>query len=100
MKKKFTVGESLAGELAVRSLSEKAQEFYHGSDPLTVYERTVHLQDENGEFLYDENDWAVEQKVYFTRGIVEADNITFDELQSLFEEYQDINDEVIEEEYE
>lgn len=33
--KKFNNSEKVAGEMAIRSLSDKAAEFYNGADPLT-----------------------------------------------------------------
>lgn len=44
--RKFTNREKQNGELAVRSLSKKAQEGYCETDPLDVYE----YKDENGTF--------------------------------------------------
>lgn len=36
--KKFNNSQKLAGEMAIRSLSDKAAEFYNGADPLDVFE--------------------------------------------------------------
>ena len=36
--RKFTNKQKVAGELAIRSLSDKAAEFYSGADPLAVFE--------------------------------------------------------------
>lgn len=43
--KKFNNSQKLAGEMAIRSLSDKAAEFYNGADPLDVFE----YEEEDGE---------------------------------------------------
>ena len=66
--KKFTNTEKINGELTARGLSDKAKSFYNETDPLIVYEV-------NG--------------CYFVRGIIEEYNLTFEELNDLFEAYQE-----------
>ena len=69
MKRRFTNSEKVAGEIAVRYLSEKAYRNYSGADPLSVYEYTN----------------ADDETVYAASGIVEADDITKEELERLLE---------------
>ena len=45
--RKFTNSQKVAGEMAVRGLSDKAAEFYSGADPLDVFE-----YEEDGKKLY------------------------------------------------
>ena len=52
---KYTNRMKVEGELAVRMMSDKAREFYHGADPLMVYEyqtddgaRVVIFEDPDG----------------------------------------------------
>lgn len=71
--KKFTITEKSAGEMAVRRMSDKAQEFYSGADPLNVYE---YEQDEKTLYAYD--------------GLLgESFDMTFEELEKEFESLQD-----------
>lgn len=72
--RKFKSFEKTAGEMAVRRMSEKAQEFYNASEPLEVYE-------------YDGND---EEPLYAYVGAWgEKDGMTFDELEKTLEELAD-----------
>lgn len=68
--RKFNNSEKLAGELASRSLSNKAAEFYNGTDPLDVFE-----YEKDGAKLYA-----------YTGAFGERDGMTFEELESDFEE--------------
>lgn len=68
--RKFYNSEKVAGEMATRSLSDKAAEFYNGTDPLDVFE-----YEENGAKLYA-----------YTGAFGERDGMTFEELESDFEE--------------
>lgn len=68
--KKFNNSQKLAGEMAIRSLSDKAAEFYNGADPLDVFE-----YEEDGAKLYA-----------YTGAFGERDGMTFEELESDFEE--------------
>ena len=58
------------GELAIRSLSDKAAEFYNGTDPLDVFE-----YEKDGAKLYA-----------YTGAFGERDGMTFEELERVFEE--------------
>ena len=78
--KKFTNAQKVNGELACRGLSEKATEFYMMSYPLTVYE-------ENVDIWSDEDEYIRTDKAYYIRGIVEHDNLTFEDVNDIFEEY-------------
>lgn len=60
MKRRYTNTEKVAGEQAVRKMSEKAQEFYSQTDPLNVYE-------------YDSDG----TKKYAYTGVFEADGLSF-----------------------
>lgn len=68
--KKFNNSQKLAGEMAIRSLSDKAAEFYNGADPLDVFE-----YEEDGAKLYA-----------YTGAFGKRDGMTFEELESDFEE--------------
>lgn len=72
--RKFTVEEKRNGELAVRGMSKKAQAFYNGTDPLAVYE-------------YDTEDG---RRYAYDGGIGTAEDLTFEEIERIFEEYQDL----------
>lgn len=64
-----------AGELAMRGASEKAQLYYHATDPLKVFE-------------YDEYD--LESKLYGYDGCMGfKSGLTFDELVAEFEGFAD-----------
>lgn len=76
--RRYTMSEKRAGEMAVRRMSEKAQEFYNGADPLSVYE----YDDE------DENEEPV--KMYAIGGFLgDKDRMTLEELEELFISLQD-----------
>lgn len=68
----FTNSQKVAGEMAVRSLSDKAAEFYSGADPLDVFE-----YEEDGAKLYA-----------YSGAFGERDGLTFEELEREFEEMQ------------
>lgn len=68
--RKFYNSEKVAGKMATRSLSDKAAEFYNGTDPLDVFE-----YEENGAKLYA-----------YSGAFGERDGMTFEELESDFEE--------------
>lgn len=70
--RKFNNSEKLAGEMAIRSLSDKAAEFYNGADPLDVFE-----YEEDGNKLYA-----------YSGAFGERDDMTFEELERDFEEMQ------------
>lgn len=63
------------GELACRSLSEKARRFYCGTDPLTVWE----YETDEGEKRY---------AVQFGKGAPIDYDLTFEALEQEFEELQ------------
>lgn len=71
--KKFNNSEKLAGEMTIRSLSDKAAEFYNGSDPLDVFE-----YEENGAKLYA-----------YSGAFGERDGMTFEELEEEEEEEEE-----------
>lgn len=68
--RKFYNSEKVAGKMATRSLSDKAAEFYNGTDPLDVFE-----YEKDGAKLYA-----------YTGAFGERDGMTFEELESDFEE--------------
>ncbi len=73
-KMKFTNRMKVNGELAMRRMSDKAQEFYSNTDPFNVYE------------YENEND----QTVYGYDGCFgEKYGLTFEEMQTELEELQD-----------
>lgn len=82
--REFNNSEKVAGEMATRSLSDKAAEFYNGTDPLDVFE-----YEENGAKLYA-----------YSGAFGERDGMTFEELERDFEEMQDDLDALEEEEEE
>lgn len=67
-KRYYTTKEKTNGELTVRNLSKEAQEFYNGTSPLDVYE-VMSLAGE---------------KRYNVKGVIDAEWLTFDELDALF----------------
>ena len=69
---KHTIGQKAAGELAVRCLSRKAQDFYSGSDGITVWESWVCGEDDTP--LYDVDLWGGEYTA-----------LSLDQLEKLFE---------------
>ena len=70
---KRTSAQKAAGEMAVRGMSAKAQDFYSGTDPLAVYE-------------YDTEDG----KRYDVTGCLgDSEGLTFEELEELFESWAD-----------
>ena len=71
--RKFNNSEKVAGEMAIRGLSDKAAEFYNGADPLDVFE-----YEEDGAKLYA-----------YSGAFGERDGMTFEELERDFEEMQD-----------
>lgn len=79
--RKFTASEKTNGELAVRSLSEKAQKFCSDTDPLEVYERLIYPAEL-------ENEIVTYEKRYHVRGCLgNFDDMTLDELNELFEDF-------------
>lgn len=80
--RKFNNSEKVAGEMAIRSLSDKAAEFYSGADPLDVFE-----YEEDGKKLYA-----------YSGAFGERDGMTFEELERDFEEMQEEFDAFEEEE--
>lgn len=80
--RKFNDSEKLAGEMAIRSLSNKAAEFYNGTDPLDVFE---YEEDGNKSYAY-------------SGAFGERDGMTFEELERDFEEMQEELDAFEEEE--
>ena len=73
-KMKYTNTMKINGEIAARSLSEKARDFYVDTDPLNVYE----YEDADG------------MKLYAYDGCFgSAEGLTFEELQRVFEDMQD-----------
>jgi len=68
--RKFNNSEKLAGEMAIRSLIDKAAEFYNGADPLDVFE-----YEENGAKLYA-----------YSGAFGDREGLTFEELERDFEE--------------
>lgn len=75
--RKFANSQKVAGEMAIRSLSDKASEFYSGADPLDVFE-----YEEDGKKLYA-----------YSGAFGERDGMTFEELERDFEEMQEELDE-------
>ena len=76
--RKFTKNEMINGELAIRSLSEKAQKFCSETDPLEVYERLIYPEEL-------ENEIVTYEKRYYVRGCLgNFDDMTLDELDELF----------------
>lgn len=76
--RRFTMSEKRAGEMAVRGMSDKAQEFYNGADPLSVYEYD------------DEGENEEPAKMYAIGGCLgDKDGMTFEELEELFISLQD-----------
>lgn len=73
MKQKFTNNEKVNGEMAVRSLSQKARDFYSGSD-IGVYEYKNYQ---------DVTMYAVDGALGY------HDGMTFDELGKFLEAYAD-----------
>lgn len=73
--RKFNNSEKLAGEMAIRSLSDKAAEFYNGADPLDVFE-----YEEDGAKLYA-----------YSGAFGERDGMTFEELERDFEEMYEMS---------
>jgi hypothetical protein len=71
----FTINQESKGELACRSLNNKAREYLTGTDPLKVFEI------EDGE-----------QKLYCVRGALEYDNLTFKDLEEMFADLQKESD--------
>lgn len=70
----FTSTHKVAGEMAVRQMSEKAQRFYSETEPLMVYEYTD--MDDNKLYAYDGclgKEWG----------------LTFDQMQTFLEAMQD-----------
>lgn len=66
--------EKINGEMAARSLSKKAEHFYSNTDPLDIYEKI------NGN----------EEKRYYIRSCMgDVDNLTFEELEEILEEWYD-----------
>lgn len=84
MMKKFTNTQKVNGELAVRMLSKKAQEYYEGSSMLDVYE------------IDEWRDGGGVDHSYSVRGEIEADGLTLEELgaelESLQDEVEDLED--------
>ena len=71
---KYTKSMRINGEMACRSLSDKAFEFYNETDPFTVYE-------------YED---GFEEKLYAYSGCFgEKENLTFDDLQNELESLAD-----------
>ena len=70
---KYTQRMRINGELACRALSEKADNFYSLSEPLTVYE-------------YEKDD----DTLYACTGIYECHDVTFKELDRVFSELWDL----------
>ena len=69
--RRFTINEKVNGELACRSLSEKAKDFYNGCSPLDVYE-------------YEDNEG---NKLYAYDGVLGPSyDLSFEELNEVFEE--------------
>lgn len=68
----FNNRQKTAGEMALRSMSDKANEFYRGASPLDFYEV--------------ETDWG---NRYYLRGAFEFDDLTFEEAEEWFEDMQD-----------
>ena len=70
--KNFTTSNKIDAEIALRKLNKKASDFYRDADPLKVY--------------------LVDGKFYI-RGIIEENELTFEEIEELFAAYSDeLND--------
>lgn len=72
--KRFTNSQKVAGELACRRLSGKAERFCDSTDPFTVYEYTG----DDGNALYA-----------YAGGFGEKAGLTFEQLQSDLEDLAD-----------
>lgn len=73
MRKIYTRKEKDGGEFAVRRLSQKAQDIYYGvGGDLGIFE----IETDDG-IRYD------------TRGIIDLQKVTFEELQAAIEDYAD-----------
>ena len=70
---KYSNSQKIAGELAARSLSEKAWKFYQESEPLTVYE-------------YTEDDQTLYAIDIFSES---HDGLTFEELDKFLCDFSD-----------
>ena len=70
---KYTNKMKVAGEFATRLLSDKAAAFYNQTDPLAVYEY------ETGS-----------GKLYTVTGVIEAEGLTFKQLDDLLTDYYNI----------
>lgn len=80
---KYTNRMKVNGELAMRKMSDKAIEFYSGTDPFNVYE----YEDENNQPLYG-----------YDGCFGEKNGMTFEELQQELEELYDAMNEGMEDE--
>lgn len=80
---KYNLHTRLAGELAVRSLSKKAAQYYSGTDPLTVFEYDNADGEKRYAYSYANNPYADKE--------MDSD-LTFEELQEAFEEMQSENE--------
>lgn len=69
MKKRFTRSEKINGEMAVSTLSEKAEAFTIETDPISVYE----VENDEGE------------KRYYLRGYQDIDDMSLEELEEYLE---------------
>ena len=67
---KLTNEMKLNGEMAARSLSDSAADFYNNADPLTLYE-------------YE----TAEGKRYMLTGVVEKSNLTFEQVDEILKAY-------------
>lgn len=72
--KKHTVYQKNQGDLAMRSLSEKAFKYYSTTDPLDVYE----VETPDGEKRYD-----------IKEGPIETLGLTFKELDEMFSDLRE-----------
>lgn len=88
----FTSGNKVAGEMAVRQMSEKAQKWYGGQDWMTIYAVDEYLTDED---LPEYGATVINGKItiYYTEadGEIEAFE-DIHELESILEAYEEENE--------
>ena len=81
MKRKYINSEKIAGEMAIRRMSKKAQDAYYSTDPMALYEYTPH-----------------EDTLYTFTGEFAAEGLTFQEAEEYLESLYDALIEAEEEE--
>jgi len=82
---KFTNKERTDAEMAVRSFSKKAIDAYNGISPLEIYEKMADEIGKRYNYLIPNDDG----KRYYIRGAIEYENLTFKEMEKIFEDIYD-----------